>query len=549
MKFREKLGCSVMTGGAVLLLALPVFLTAQAASNKPAAKPQIVDMGTYTVAPPEGKWKVEVIENGARVVFSRHKGGGILNVLGPGAQERETYVLAGAIVLSPQDWNKSEAALGDELIGEYAGSFGDSARHKVEEKGDTERNGKKLRFAKVSAVAREPSVTMDEDRLFLLYFPADFKRAHRIFQFESIFARSGSMVKLYQNPGAEPAFAVIDSLEIKDPLKAAAGPDGELLRAAVAGDLEAVRRAIDQGAKADAAAPQLTALGAAALWGQREIVDLLLEKGADVNRTDMEGGRTPLHQALIGGEGEIAERLLQAGAGADPRTLAGFSPLMYASIFNLSGLASKLIEQGADVNARTNDGETALIFAAQCGSLEAAQLLAAAGADLNAQKNNGWTALMSALDDEHGDVARRLMELGADVGLMSEKGWSALMEVIEAGDEEMVRALVEKGADVNSKTPESGWTPLLHALSLEGRDGISLALIEAGADVKAKLAGGTTSLMLAASNASADIVRLLLEKGVDVTARNEDKRTALKNASSRKRANIVQILKAAGAKG
>ncbi|MCK7514981.1 MAG: hypothetical protein MZV70_70550 [Desulfobacterales bacterium] len=110
----------------------------------------------------------------------------------------------------------------------------------------------------------DPSASFKADYLIYLYFPPDFKKTHRFFHFQSTFARPDAILKPYGNPGSEPVFAVIDSLEIVDPDQAAPGMDGELIRAAAAGGLEAARRALETGARPDAAFGSSTALGVAA---------------------------------------------------------------------------------------------------------------------------------------------------------------------------------------------------------------------------------------------------------------------------------------------
>lgn len=69
-----------------------------------------------------------------------------------------------------------------------------------------------------------------------------------------------------------------------------------------------------------------TPLHLAAEKGQKEIVEMLLEKGADVNATDKEG-RTPLHDAVFYRHYEIAKILLQHHSDPAKMDRAGNTPL------------------------------------------------------------------------------------------------------------------------------------------------------------------------------------------------------------------------------
>ncbi len=82
-----------------------------------------------------------------------------------------------------------------------------------------------------------------------------------------------------------------------------------------AGDLEKARLLIDHGAALDAVDEEYrsTPLGIAARWGKRHMVGLLLERGADPNRSGAPWA-TPLAWARRKEHADIAEDLLRAGA-------------------------------------------------------------------------------------------------------------------------------------------------------------------------------------------------------------------------------------------
>lgn len=99
------------------------------------------------------------------------------------------------------------------------------------------------------------------------------------------------------------------------PARTTATPPVRTLAAAAAGgDLDALRRALADGAAIDAAdANGQTPLGAAVRARQIAAVRLLLEAGADPNHVD-HGGVTPLQHARSGGDVAIADLLVAAGA-------------------------------------------------------------------------------------------------------------------------------------------------------------------------------------------------------------------------------------------
>ena len=107
-----------------------------------------------------------------------------------------------------------------------------------------------------------------------------------------------------------------------------------LFRAVATRDAAAVRSAVQAGADINASHPEASPRGAtplsmAAFWGFDDMVETLLQLGADVNRTD-DKGATPLVNALAAQHAAIARLLLDAGAsteGLDEERLALFKTM------------------------------------------------------------------------------------------------------------------------------------------------------------------------------------------------------------------------------
>ncbi|MDB4808156.1 ankyrin repeat domain-containing protein [Verrucomicrobia bacterium] len=83
----------------------------------------------------------------------------------------------------------------------------------------------------------------------------------------------------------------------------------------------------------------------AAMFGRKEIAELLIAKGADVNAKD-EAGRTPLYEAAWQGRGEIAELLIAKGADVNAKNEDGKTPLDSAIPRKRPGIAGLLRKHG-----------------------------------------------------------------------------------------------------------------------------------------------------------------------------------------------------------
>jgi len=97
-------------------------------------------------------------------------------------------------------------------------------------------------------------------------------------------------------------------------------PSRNLWEAAAAGNMEAMRKFINDGADVNANDPLFgtTPLTWAALLGKPKAVDLLLKEKAHPDRPNRDGG-TPLHAAAFLGEQECVKLLIEAGANVNAR--------------------------------------------------------------------------------------------------------------------------------------------------------------------------------------------------------------------------------------
>lgn len=158
----------------------------------------------------------------------------------------------------------------------------------------------------------------------------------------------------------------------------ALGAQLTIFEAAAVGQLDRVRELLtSRPTLINAFAPDgFTSLGLAAFFGHLDVVELLLEKGADVNLPSRNAQHVmPLHSAVAHQHLAIAKALLAHGADVNAIQADNFSPLHEAAQNGLTDMIHLLLAHGANVNMRKADGETPLTIAQKQGHQEAATLL------------------------------------------------------------------------------------------------------------------------------------------------------------------------------
>lgn len=129
-----------------------------------------------------------------------------------------------------------------------------------------------------------------------------------------------------------------------------------------------------------------TALVFASYYSDEEIVNLLLQKGADVN-TENNVKNTPLMLAARKGNLKILKRLLQSGAAVNSQNIAGETALHNSSIEGHYEIARLLIENNANVNMLTKNLKSPMHFSMLEGDHKnIAALLLESGAELDPEK-------------------------------------------------------------------------------------------------------------------------------------------------------------------
>jgi ankyrin repeat protein len=152
----------------------------------------------------------------------------------------------------------------------------------------------------------------------------------------------------------------------------------------------------------------------------------LIDQGAEVDCQGEHDGRTPLHMAALNGQRDTANLLLNKGATREIFDNAGDTPLMAASHDKALGAAAYLLAANADTDAQDKTGETALMKAAKNNQPGAVEALIKGFADICMKDNNHRTAFGLAKDAKAGAAL------------------VALYPHVEANDREKTYAMAQK---------------------------------------------------------------------------------------------------------
>ena len=295
-----------------------------------------------------------------------------------------------------------------------------------------------------------------------------------------------------------------------------------------------------------------------AVW---KILELLLQKGADVNSCDILGN-TPFMAAVRADNVRLAEMLKNYGAEVNAVDCYGMSALMTACQNPRGELGArrfcieKLLSWGADVSLRDDDGRTAGDYLAnnpllknnaadfdgrlECGMapFDVRQILE----HLTKEQVSDWKAKLHNINRRFVNLARvdggkyldKLLACGFDINHRDCLGNTPL--ALLSNDALLTEKFIAAGADARGLN-KYGKTVLWDALYDKTTERLELLLKYAADLVAVQDENGRTLFHLAAERANLPAVKLFLEAGTKVDIRNGSGKTPLQAAVCRNENN------------
>lgn len=266
----------------------------------------------------------------------------------------------------------------------------------------------------------------------------------------------GAGPNAYDSDGWSPLHAAVDEgrREVADRLLKAGGRLDVFTAAGLGRSMEvaALLRADPSAVHAREGGSGGTALHWAASSGHVQVLELLLDQGADVNARawprapeegdDWNGYGTPLHLAARRGRAAAVAFLLRRGAEVDARTTTGHTPLGLAAARCDPEIVALLLANGARPDALTLHEAAALGFFERVKEL----LLAGPGA-ADARDKLGRSPLHEAAAHGQAKVAELLLAHGADINGCDNFRQTPLHHAATHGRHELFALMVQYGGD------------------------------------------------------------------------------------------------------
>ena len=258
----------------------------------------------------------------------------------------------------------------------------------------------------------------------------------------------------------------------------------------------------------------LTPLEAASENGHHALVELLLDKGADVTKIS-KGKGNALKVAASNGHNRIISILLDNGADIDcPLGYLYGTPLQQAVLNKYLSTVNLLLERGADkYKGLGEDGASAFDQAVSMGYVECVKIFIDHGLNFERLGGKCNDLVLLAMSKKNEEIINLLVGSWDRVQLLVDKFGSLLHGAAFVNNEDFVSLALYRGEDIN--ITKNSCIPLQLAVC-QGHLDMAELLLKKGADVNFLYQGTTSLLYIAAESHEERFCRLLIDYGAHI---------------------------------
>ncbi len=268
----------------------------------------------------------------------------------------------------------------------------------------------------------------------------------------------------------------------------------------------------------------------------RGLFDLLLEKsGGNINVRESKYNWTPLHYAVYYGRSEMVELFIEKGADIEAKTMYGATPLHIAARYCGLDMAVLLVRRGCNIKAKNNQKQvplevtknqevrrflkSPLHYAAREGDMDLLQAVL--------KVDDNYTPLrFNVTDPKSGTVSSALIPYDTDnqtpLHYAVQYNRFDLIKVFTLGGSEYITFAIGRLSLIGliDAKDGDGRTPL-HIAAQQGCMASITLLLDGGATIEAVDSSSRTPLHIAAYYHKFDAVKYLISRGANTNAKDK----------------------------
>lgn len=276
----------------------------------------------------------------------------------------------------------------------------------------------------------------------------------------------------------------------------------------------------------------VNALKIVSIEGIIDILEFLIKRGIDIDKTDFSTGRSAIMWAAQNGKKDIIEMLIENSANLNLQDYNGDTVLHLAcsSEYKFEDMLKMLILSSSNVNKVNKKNESILMVAIKNNySDELLEMLIERTLDLDIKDEDGMTAIMYAVCLGRYNIVEILIDKIQNIDDISGDLYENKTIISLAtyfGHKNLIDLILKKGININTKNCNK--KILMYNAVASGNLEIVKKIFKMKIDLSNLVINGESILMIAVKRIkSKEITKFLIENGADLDFLNREKNSVL----------------------